>query len=68
MFNNLVEPPSFLRLAPTHIEPRTGTEETEAFIAPSSLEESATLPADLGQSGFDVLPADEHVKTTEDRG
>ncbi|KAF8136402.1 hypothetical protein EV363DRAFT_1319482 [Boletus edulis] len=41
-------------------------EQAEALLAHSALDESATLPADLGQSGFDVLPADEHVRAAED--
>lgn len=44
----------------------TGAEETETLLAASALDDSATLPVDLGQSGFDVLPADEHVRTTEE--
>ena len=43
-----------------------GAEETDTFLGASALDESATLPADLGQSGFDVLPTDEHVRTAED--
>jgi len=69
LFNNLVQPPSFLCPPPvgTFIVPTTGVEETEALLASSALDESATLPADLGQSGFDVFPADEHVRTSGDR-
>ncbi|KAH0830610.1 hypothetical protein J3R83DRAFT_2065 [Lanmaoa asiatica] len=66
LFNNLIQPLSFLRPSPTFIAPMTGVEETEALLTASTLDESATLPADLGQSGFDVLPADEHVRTRED--
>ncbi|KAN0077243.1 hypothetical protein V8E55_011098 [Tylopilus felleus] len=66
LFNNLVQAPSFLRSPPVVIAPTTGAE-TEALLAHSTLDESATLPADLGQSGYDVLPADEHVRTAEDR-
>ncbi|KAG8217554.1 hypothetical protein J3R82DRAFT_5705 [Butyriboletus roseoflavus] len=47
MFNNLVRPPSFLR------PPPTGAEEGEALLGASALDESASLPAELGQSGFD---------------
>ncbi|KAG9318528.1 hypothetical protein JVU11DRAFT_619 [Chiua virens] len=65
LFNNLVQPPSFLRPPPTPTTPATGVEEAEAFLTASVLDESATLPADLGQSGFDVLPADEHVRTED---
>jgi len=66
LFNNLVQPPSFLCPPPTFIVPTTRVEEAEALLTSSALDESATLPADLGQSGFDVLPADEHVRTSED--
>ncbi|KAF9227866.1 hypothetical protein BS17DRAFT_857417 [Gyrodon lividus] len=65
MFNNLVHPPTFLRPSPTAIAPATvEAEEAEALLASSRLDESATLPVDLGQSGYDVLPADEHVKAS----
>ncbi|KIJ69344.1 hypothetical protein HYDPIDRAFT_123716 [Hydnomerulius pinastri MD-312] len=73
MFNNLVNPPSFLRPPPTSIAPASieAAEDAEALLSSSRLDESAALPANLGQSGYDVLPADEHVKakgvsTTED--
>jgi len=66
LFNNLVQPPSFLRSPPALASPATGAEEGDALLAASALDESATLPADLGQSGFDVLPADEHVRASED--
>ena len=58
MFNNLVNPPKFLR-------PRTEgaagpTDETRALLAHEALDETAALPADLGQSGFDVVPPHPH--------
>ncbi|KAF8447916.1 hypothetical protein L210DRAFT_3527501 [Boletus edulis BED1] len=65
LFNNLVQAPSFLRSPPTTIA-TAEAEQAEALLAHSALDESATLPADLGQSGFDVLPADEHVRAAED--
>lgn len=37
-------------------------EEADALLASSRLDESAALPVDLGQTGYDVLPSDEHVK------
>lgn len=37
-----------------------GIEENEALIR-QSLDETAILPADLGQSGFDVIPETEHA-------
>jgi drug/metabolite transporter (DMT)-like permease len=65
MFNNLVNPPSFLGPSPNAIAPGSaGAEEAEAHLASSQLDESAILPVDLGQSGYDVLPADEHVKAS----
>ncbi|KIJ17455.1 hypothetical protein PAXINDRAFT_168112, partial [Paxillus involutus ATCC 200175] len=68
MFNNLVNPPSFLRPSPasTTMDTMDAEEagEAEALLASSRLDESATLPVDLGQSGYDVLPADEHVKAS----
>ena len=39
-------------------------EEAREGLLSSSLEETATLPVDLGQSGFDVLPEGEHVIAT----
>lgn len=63
LFNNLVQPPQFLRPPPALI---ASTVETETLLASSVLEESAILPADLGQGGFDVLPADEHIRASED--
>ncbi|KAI0049709.1 hypothetical protein FA95DRAFT_1604175 [Auriscalpium vulgare] len=52
LFNNLVHPPAFLRPPP----PATAsTDDTEAEAAPL-LDETARLPADLGMSGFDVVP------------
>ncbi|KIK97087.1 hypothetical protein PAXRUDRAFT_825301 [Paxillus rubicundulus Ve08.2h10] len=68
MFNNLVNPPSFLRPSPSPTAmdavDAEEAEEAEALLASSRLDESATLPADLGQSGYDVLPAYEHVKAS----
>jgi hypothetical protein len=36
-------------------------EEEREVLLTGPLEETATLPVDLGQSGFDVLPEGEHV-------
>ena len=54
LFNTLVSPPRFLR-------PRAASEvdvddETRALLAHEALDETAVLPADLGQSGYDVVP------------
>ncbi|KAI6150723.1 hypothetical protein BKA82DRAFT_4118987 [Pisolithus tinctorius] len=64
LFNSLVKPPSFLLPIRTPIAAAEDidAEEAEDLLASSRLDESAVLPADLGQSGFDVLPANEHVK------
>lgn len=64
MFNNLVQPPAFLLPNPTPIAAAedVDAEEAEDLLASSRLDESAALPVDLGQSGYDVLPPDEHVK------
>ncbi|EED77420.1 predicted protein [Postia placenta Mad-698-R] len=52
----LVTPPSFLRLAPVADPVAEDAEERSALIAENVLDETAALPADLGQSGFDALP------------
>lgn len=57
MFNNLVEPPPCL--PGPHVDTpamRLEDEEREGL-----LDETAALPVDLGQSGFDVLPEGEHA-------
>jgi len=51
VFNNLVNPPSFVKPAETAV-----SEEQAALLARESLDETAVLPADLGQSGYDVAP------------
>jgi len=57
LFNNLVTPPKFLRppVAPS------ADPEAEGLLSAPTLDETATLPADLGQSGFDVVPQGEHA-------
>lgn len=40
---------------------RLEDEEEREVLLTGPLEETATLPVDLGQSGFDVLPEGEHV-------
>ncbi|KAJ7063136.1 hypothetical protein C8F01DRAFT_1131678 [Mycena amicta] len=50
LFNNLVTPPKFLRGDPVVADPA----EVEGLL--SSIDDTATLPADLGQGGFDVVP------------
>jgi hypothetical protein len=39
--------------------------ETDGLLASSTvLDETAALPADLGQGGFDVLPENQHLHDT----
>ncbi|CAE6414865.1 unnamed protein product [Rhizoctonia solani] len=54
LFNNLIEPPAFIR--PTSREPVID-DERRALLAEQHLNETAVLPADAGQSGFDVVPS-----------
>lgn len=64
LFNNLVRPPPCLPIpaAVTYDEP-TGEEEDGLLIRTSidGIDGTATLPADLGTSGYDVVPAGERV-------
>jgi len=59
VFNNLVSPPPCIPGPTPFIE--SDAEEAEGLLSPT-LEETAALPANLGQSGFDVLPEGEHVQ------
>ncbi|KAG6886003.1 hypothetical protein C0993_006119 [Termitomyces sp. T159_Od127] len=65
LFNNLVSPPSCLPNPPPANSPVRITdeegEETDALLSSSVLDETAALPADLGQSGFDVIPEGHHL-------
>jgi len=63
LFNNLVTPLPFLKIhgdASADAESSSESDEAiehQALLAnEEELEETATLPADFGQSGFDVLP------------
>ncbi|KAJ7940816.1 hypothetical protein B0H13DRAFT_2226163 [Mycena leptocephala] len=58
LFNNLVTPPKFL-LPP--VASSADPEEAEGLLSAPALDETATLPADLGQSGFDVVPQGQHA-------
>ncbi|RDB24071.1 Solute carrier family 35 member F6 [Hypsizygus marmoreus] len=59
LFNNLVSTPSCLP-GPPPVEPTLRItdeeEEAERLLSASILDETAALPADLGQGGFDVVP------------
>ncbi|GLB35365.1 putative nucleotide-sugar transporter [Lyophyllum shimeji] len=60
LFNNLVAVPSCIPGPPPASSPVRIVDEEEdeadALLSSSILDETAALPADLGQSGFDVLP------------
>ena len=63
MFNNLVAPPPFVPRPSSAQAPLLGAEEQEEearALLEEHLDETAVLPADLGQSGYDVVP-DEHA-------
>jgi len=60
LFNNLINPPKVIR-PPASAEapaahPHTPAEEERALLRDEALDETAVLPADLGTSGFDVVP------------
>jgi len=58
LFNNLVQPPPFLRPSESAaVGPALAEAEAEApLLSSDALEETARLPADLGTGGFDVVP------------
>ena len=58
MFNGLVDPPKFMRPRTNEESPASefGDPEEHAHLVEEVLDETAALPADLGQSGFDVVP------------
>ncbi|KAF9009381.1 hypothetical protein BDQ17DRAFT_1056106 [Cyathus striatus] len=61
LFNNLVNPPPCIpapRPAPP-VEREVDPEERQGLLSP--LDETAALPADLGTSGFDVVPEGQHA-------
>jgi len=64
LFNDLVSPPKFLspNAAPVTTgtaagSAATGDEEERALLAEEAMDATAALPADLGTSGYDVVPA-----------
>jgi len=59
LFNNLIRPPPYLPM-PRHEVPVSDEEEQ------GLLDETAALPVDLGQSGFDVVPEGHHALAHEE--
>lgn len=55
LFNTLVQPPRWLRPR-VHDPTAAEIDESRALLAHEALDETAVLPADLGQSGYDVVP------------
>ncbi|KAF5358355.1 hypothetical protein D9756_001894 [Leucocoprinus leucothites] len=61
LFNNLISvPPCLPKPGPDAVEREDDLEEHQGLLR-SSLDETAALPADLGQSGFDVVPEGQHA-------
>ncbi|KAI9442501.1 hypothetical protein H4582DRAFT_1928802 [Lactarius indigo] len=61
LFNNLVQPPRFLRPsegATPAADAGLGSEDAPLLSATDALDETARLPADLGTSGYDVVPTE----------
>ncbi|KDR81811.1 hypothetical protein GALMADRAFT_240034 [Galerina marginata CBS 339.88] len=62
LFNNLVTPPPCLPVPrPEPPVARVSDEEEREGLLTAPLDETAALPADLGQSGFDVIPEGQHA-------
>ncbi len=57
LFNNLVQPPQFLRPATALVLIDVEGEATP-ILSDDPLDETARLPADLGTGGFDVVPTE----------
>ncbi|KAH9901202.1 hypothetical protein C8Q73DRAFT_234430 [Cubamyces lactineus] len=70
LFNSLVNPPRFLRPRDAHTSaaPTEDEGETRTLLAEESLEDTAILPSELGRSGFDVVPPEEHAHHQHSRG
>ncbi|KDQ12303.1 hypothetical protein BOTBODRAFT_67501 [Botryobasidium botryosum FD-172 SS1] len=56
VFNNLVAPPTFVKPSVEPALPGGDPEEQRALLVGRHLDETAALPADLGTSGYDVVP------------
>jgi hypothetical protein len=63
LFNNLVQPPSFLHPAIAPVLIADAEVEGAPLLSDDALDETARLPADLGTSGFDVVPQEGHGAT-----
>ncbi|PPQ77587.1 hypothetical protein CVT25_011379 [Psilocybe cyanescens] len=62
LFNNLVTAPPCLPVpSPEAPLTRVSDEEEREGLLAAPLDETAALPADLGQSGFDVVPPGQHA-------
>ncbi|KAG6919976.1 hypothetical protein DXG01_013325 [Tephrocybe rancida] len=64
LFNNLISTPACLPGPPPASSPIRiidEEEESDALLSSSVLDETAALPVDLGQSGFDVIPEGHHL-------
>jgi len=60
LFNNLVAPPRFLRISEetTSVADAGVGDEDAPLLSVDALDETARLPADLGTSGYDVVPTE----------
>jgi len=62
LFNNLISPPRSLRPPEVTTSSQDDLDaEEEGLLSASPLDETALLPADLGQSGFDIAPEGQHA-------
>jgi len=59
-FNDLVAMPPCIPKPTTHAGP-TDEEEAEGLLSSSTLDETAALPANLGQGGYDAVPEGQHA-------
>lgn len=55
LFNNLVQPPKMLH-PPATVVVHGHSEEERGLLSERALDETAILPADVGTSGYDVVP------------
>lgn len=65
LFNNLVKGPACLPGPPPAAAPVRITDEedeSDQLLSSSVLDETAVLPADLGQGGYDVVPENQHIQ------